>query len=275
MRAAGLFVGAALLLAACTFETQWSGEQADEPDANDMGEEADPPGVAACKTPDASGLVVCLEFEDSVSDGVLDDSSPARRNAQSTGFVQVAGSTSMAADVGPMASTFVTEVSPFDLAGAYTLAAWVRPDAVPPVSSARGILDHEGQYAMIVSTTATGAINNRCQHTGVAKYEFTERLPVGEWSFMACTWDGTQLCAWRWASATDHERFCHTPAFMPSAAGIKGLAVGHLSSSGAAHSRFDGALDSVQVYSRGMTEAQLCALAGQPAGCMPCDAGCI
>ena len=273
MRAAGLVV----VLTACTFETHLAAEQADEPDANDMAAEPDAPSLAACKTPDASGLVVCLEFEDSVTDGVLDDSSPARRNAQSTGFVQVArdGSTSMAADVGPRASTFVTEVSPFDLPGAYTLAAWVKPDAEPPVSSARGILDHEGQYAMIVSTTASGAINNRCQHTGVAKYEYTTRLPVGQWSFMACTWDGTELCAWRWASATDHERFCHTPSVMPAAGGIRGLAVGHLSSSGAAHSRFDGALDSVQVYARGMTEAQLCALAGQPAGCMPCDAGCI
>jgi hypothetical protein len=267
-----MVLGAALLTA-CAFETKWVGESADAPDASDQGNSEEPAGVAACKTPDASGLVVCLEFEDSASDGVLDDSSPARRHAQSTGVTQVArdGSTSMAADIGSMASTYVQDVTPFDLPGAYTLAAWVRPDAVPPVSSARGILDHEGQYAMIVSTTGTGAINNRCQHTGVAKYEFTERLPVGAWSFMACTWNGTQLCAYRWSSPTDHEHYCHTPTLEPNAAGSYGLAVGHLSSAGAPHARFDGALDSVQVYSRGMTDAQLCALIGQPTGCMPCD----
>jgi len=62
---------------------------------------------------------------------------------------------------------------------------------------------------------------------------------------------------------------------MPAETGAQGLAVGHLSSAGAAHNRFDGALDSVQVYSRGMSETQLCALAGQPAGCMPCDGTCI
>jgi hypothetical protein len=272
---AGAIVGAAMLLSACTFETALTAPQG-EPDANDTGGEgAESTGVAACKTPDASGLVVCLEFEDSVDDGVLDDSSLARRNARSTGFSQIARGASMAADVGPMASTYVQDVTPFDLAGAYTLAAWVKPDSLPPNSAARGVMDHEGQYAMIVSTTASGAIHNRCQHTGVGKYEFTERLPVGQWSFMACTWDGTQLCAWRWASATDHERFCHTPTLLPATAGTTGLAVGHLSSGGVAHSQFDGALDSLQVYARGMTEAQLCALAGQPAGCMPCDLGCI
>jgi hypothetical protein len=266
-----------VVLSACTFETKLT-TGSSEPDASEVGGEGEQPtNVAPCKTPDASGLVVCLEFEDSMSDGVLDDSSPARRSAQSTGFSQIArdgSGASMAADVGPMASTYVQDAAPFDLAGAYTLAAWVKPDALPPLGSARGVFDHEGQYAMIVSTTATGAINNRCQHTGVAQYEFTERLPLGQWSFMACTWDGTQLCAWRWASATDHEHFCHTPTLSPAAAGTAGLAVGHLSSGGSAHSRFDGAIDSVQVYARGMTEAQLCALAGQAPGCMPCDAGC-
>ena len=270
-----MFAGA-LVSSGCSFETRWSYEQAGEPDAGD-GNEA-PSGVAPCTTPDPTGLVVCLEFEDSVSDGVLDDSSPAGRNAQTTGVAQVprdANASSMAADVGPQAATYVAQDAALDLKSAYTLAAWVKPDSAMPASTVRGVLDHEGQYAMIASTSPSGAIQNRCQHTGVAKYEYTDRLPVGQWSFLACTWDGTQLCAWRWASATDHEHYCHTPTTGPAEAGAKGLAIGHLSSNGAAHSRFDGALDSVQVYSRGMSEAQLCALAGQPAGCMPCDAGCL
>lgn len=276
----GNFVGVVMFVAsACSFETTLSTPQEEAPDAGDVGGGGEPPAsVAACNTPDATGLVVCLEFEDSANDGVLDDSSPARRHAQSVGMAQVprdASASSMAADVGARAATYVAQHPALDLPSAYTLAAWVKPDSLPGASSARGVIDHEGQYAMIVSATPSGSINNRCQHTGVSKYEYTERLPVGVWSFMACTWDGTQLCAWRWASPTDHERYCHTATTAPAAAGTLGLAVGHLSSAGVAHSRFDGALDSVQVYSRGMTEAQLCALAGQPAGCMPCDAGCL
>ena len=264
-----------LSLTACSFSSSLPGEvgvdaSSDEPD----GDDTTMPNVAPCKTPDASGLVVCFEFEDSVVDGMLDDSSTARRNATTSGMALVprdGTASSMAADVGPQAATYVAQTSALDLGGAYTLAAWVRPDSAMPTSTARGVLDHEGQYAMITSTTAAGMIHNRCQHAGVSRYEFTERLPVGQWSFLACTWNGSQLCAYRWASPTDHEHYCHTPAFSPNAAGTAGLAVGHLSYNGSAHSRFDGALDSVQVYARGMTEEQLCALVGQPAGCMPCD----
>jgi hypothetical protein len=221
-------------------------------------------------------LVVCFELEDSPSDGLLDDSSPARRHATSTGITQVprdATASSMAGDVGPQSITYVAQDAALDLGTAYTLAAWVRPDSAMPPSTARGLVDHEGQYAMLTSAMSDGAIRNRCQHAGVTRYEYTQRLVVGEWQFVACTWDGTQLCAYRWASATDHEHYCHVPTFAPSASGMRGLALGHLSYNGSPHSRFDGALDSVQVYSRGMTEAQLCALIGQAPGCMPCD-GC-
>jgi hypothetical protein len=272
-------VGVAVAMSACGFDARLSSDErggldsGDDPLGGDM-----MPSVAACNTPDASGLVVCLEFEDSVADGELDDSSPARRNAATMGLSQIprdgASGSKMAADVGPQAMTYVAQTTALDLKSGYTLATWVRPDSVPPNGAARGVLDHEGQYAMIVSATTSGEIHNRCQHTGVAKYEYTDRLPVGMWSFMACTWDGTQLCAWRWASPTDHEHYCHTPALKPADAGAMGLAIGHLSEAGSPHARFDGALDSVQVYSRGMTEAQLCALAGQPANCMPCD-GCL
>lgn len=271
-------VAALILLGACGFSTTLAEREPDATTGDDAPMSDAATTVAPCTAPDPTGLVVCLEFEDGVADGVLDDSSPAHRDATTTGMAQVprtGATSSMAVDVGPQAATYVAQTTALDLAAGYTLAAWVKPDTVPAAGEARGLLDHEGQYAMIASATASGAINNRCQHTGVAKYEFTTRLPVGAWSFMACTWDGTQLCAWRWASPTDHEHYCHTPALLPAAVGSKGLAVGHLSSDGEAHDRFDGALDSVQVYRRGMTEAQLCALAGQPAGCMPCDAGCL
>ena len=177
----------------------------------------------------------------------------------------------MAMDIGPDASMYVAQASTLDLASGYTLAAWVKPDTLPAASTARGVMDHEGQYAMIVGAAPNGVINNRCQHTGVSKFEFTEGLPASVWSFLACTWDGTQLCAWRWTSATDHQRWCHLPISKPAASGAEGLAIGHLSSDGVAHDRFDGALDSVQVYARSMSEGQLCDLAGQGAGCLPCS----
>src|SRR5690349_12218548 len=94
---------------ACTFEKQLAMDVAgdDGPDAGEPAEET--PGIAPCKTPDASGLVVCLEFEDSPTDGTLDDSSPARRAVASSGLSQVARDNAMAAQVGMDASTYVAQ----------------------------------------------------------------------------------------------------------------------------------------------------------------------
>jgi hypothetical protein len=263
-------VGGVALFGGCSVSKTLSAGT--EPDAMDgvPPDDMETTGVAACKTPDPTGLVVCFEFEDSVADGVLDDSSPARRDAMTSGVSQLADpSRGMAIDIQTMANTYVTGASPFDLPNAYTLTAWVKPDTAMPPSTARGVLDHEGQYAMITSATPSGAIHNRCQHTGVQRYEYTTRLPVGQWSFLACTWDGNELCAYRWASPTDRERYCHTPTFAPAAVGTRGLAVGHLSYNGQPLGRFDGALDSVQVYSRRLTSAQICALLGQDETCLP------
>ena len=262
-------------LSACTFSKTLS-ENGDDMSMGDdgNGNEMPMPNVAPCKTKDGSGLVVCLEFEDSVADALLDDSSPARMSVEATGVTQIprdGTASSMALDVGSDAKTYVTQSPTIDLASGYTLAAWVKPDTLPAGGTARGVMDHEGQYAMIVSATQNNVINNRCQHTGVSKYEFTEQLPVGTWSFLACTWDGNQLCAWRWSSPTDHQRWCHVPMYKPAASGTNGLSIGHLSNGAEPIMRFDGALDSVQVYARAMSENQLCDLAGQGAGCLPCS----
>lgn len=272
-----VIAGVTLVASACSFESKIDAQLVGI-DANGAemmatsGSEA-LPTIAPCRTPDASGLVVCLEFEDKLDDGTLDDSSPARRSVATSGLAQVTGHTTMAADVGTNASTYVAQDAGLDLPSAYTFAVWVKPDVLPAPNSALGVLDREGQYAMIVSANGGGDMYNRCQHTNVAKYEYTTRLTAGAWQLLACTFDGTRLCAWRWASASDNERFCHDVSIQPMPSGTHGLAVGHLSAAGAAHARFDGALDSVQVYNRAMTEPQLCALIGQPAGCMPCDGG--
>jgi len=232
-------------------------------------------GVVPCMTPDASGLVLCLELEDGVDDGMLSDSSSGRRHAITSGLVtatRTVPAMSTAAHVGSQSVTRVAEDLALDLDGGYTFGVWVQPDTLPAEGSVYGILDHEQQYAMLVGYSA-GSLENRCVHTGVARYEFTTVLPVGTWSFLACTWNGTQLCAYRWTSPTSNEHFCHTPVVAPSLAGTQGLAIGHLSEDGTAHSRFDGALDSLQIYNRGLTEDQLCTLIGLGAGCMPCS-GC-
>ncbi|HEV7555541.1 MAG TPA: LamG-like jellyroll fold domain-containing protein, partial [Kofleriaceae bacterium] len=88
------------------------------------------------------------------------------------------------------------------------------------------------------------------------------------WTFIACTYDGDNLCAHRFTSSGNHDSFCHGDAGQPNQTGAHGLAIGHLSNSGNPIDRFDGDIDSVQVYSRALTRADLCAVAAQPATCL-------
>jgi hypothetical protein len=233
--------------------------------------------VVPCATPDSTNLVLCLEFEDRLDDGVSSDSSPGHHDATASGLATVTRNVptmSTAAHVGTQSTTRVAEVPALELAGGYTFGVWVNPDKLPVDGSVFGVLDHEEQYAMVIGhSPVDGSIQNRCVHTGFADYEWTDNLPTSTWSYLACTWDGHEMCAYRWTSPTDHLRYCHVPPMPPHPTGANGLAIGHLSDNGTAQFHFEGALDSLQIYSRGLTEAQVCAVIGQAPGCTPCDAG--
>lgn len=277
-----------ILLAACTFAapitacayqppSATESPDAELPSSPDAPDATTTSPIAPCSAPDASGVVLCLELDDGVEDGTLDDSSAGRHHATTAGLgpaTRTMPSDSPAAQVHPDAVTRVPEDPALDRDAAYTFAVWIRPDTLPTTGEVFGILDHEDQYAMLIGHPAAGDVENRCVHTGVERYEWTSGLTAGAWSFLACTWDGAQLCAYRWSSPTSHEHVCHVPTVLPNATGSHGLAVGHLSEGGVAHSRLDGALDSVQIFDRGMTEDQLCTLLGRGTGCMPCTSGC-
>jgi hypothetical protein len=266
------------MLAACSY-TPVSGQP--EGDAMQSGDDASQPppdgpntSVAPCSAPDPTGLVLCLEIEDDVADGTLLDSSPRQHDAAAQNLsaaTRTIPAMSPAAEIGPTTEIRIPESADFDRDAAYTIAMWIRPNTLPDLGTVYGLMDHEQQFAVLIGRSGVdGSLQNRCVHTGVARFEFTEQLPEDAWSFLACTWDGVDFCASRWSADGDTERFCHKPLLLPSTAGTQGLAIGHLSENGAPHSRFDGAIDSVQLYDRGMTADQLCTMIGKPAGCLPC-----
>ncbi len=226
--------------------------------------------VVPCATPDTSGLVACYEFEDGVADGTLLDSSPNHFDAITSGLAPTMRGSSHAAMIGASSMTYSPSTAAFDRAAGYTMSMWVNPTTLPADGEVYGLLDHELQYAMAIVTTG-GVPENRCIHTGGTEFEQTSNLPTNAWSLLACTWDGNELCAVRWTSATDHERNCFQPEDLPASTGAHGLAIGHLSTSGTAHDHFDGAVDSIHVFDHALTANQLCASAGQGSGCLPCD----
>ncbi|HEY5935035.1 MAG TPA: LamG-like jellyroll fold domain-containing protein [Kofleriaceae bacterium] len=255
-----------LILAACEFSpplASFGDANEGEPDA---GTDAAASAAVPCMTPDATGLVLCLELEDGVDDGLLRDSSPGKHDAATIGLVPATRVTSNAAMVGAEAETRIAEDAPFDLDAAYTATVWVQPQTLPASGEAQGVFDREGQYAMVIGRSTFGGHQNRCAHTDVG-FEYTSGLPTDRWTFLACTWDGVQLCAVRWSGPTDRQRYC-SGIGAPKATGSRGLAIGHLSDQGAPVMRFTGALDSLQIYRRALSEDQLCAMVGEPAGCL-------
>ena len=228
-----------------------------------------------CSSPITSGLLACFELEDGVADGTLRDSSPARRDATATGLVatqRTAPATSAAAAVTSTVSTYVADDGALDRAGGYTVTMWIRPDGVPGTTGdVYGLYDHEQQYAAVLARLNANDLHLRCINTG-AQYEYTDGIPVGSWSFIACTWTGQTLCAQYWSTSSNHQRFCTQTTIATE--GSRGLSIGHLSSSGAPESPLNGAFDSLQLYERALTDAELGAIIGQPATCLPCTAGC-
>jgi len=222
----------------------------------------------ACSTPNATGLVACYEFEDSFADGTLLDSSINHHDATTSGMSPAMRGPSNAASVGSQARTYAPQASDLDRHDAYTITMWIKPRSLPFGGGAYGLVDHENQYALaLVDDQIDGFVMVRCIHTDVDA-EWVAMTQSSNWTFIACTYDGNNLCSRRFTSAGDHDAFCHGDAGQPNATGVHGLAIGHLSNNGGPIDRFDGDIDSVQLYSRALAKADLCAVAGQSSTCL-------
>lgn len=269
------------VLGACGFRipggTGGSDGGADDATSGDDARIVDAPtdttAIVPCATPSTAGLVACYELEDGVTDGTLLDSAPAHAHASTQGLLAAQRTTTSAAATASAAmTTYAPDAPALDRASGYTVTMWVRPTAVPPSSRVYGLYDHELQYAGVIGRSASGSdAQLRCINTGHT-FEYTDTIPLDTWSFVACTWDGTTLCAAYWADPTQHQRFCTSTTIEPD--GNQGLAIGHLSSGGVPESPYVGSFDSLQLYDHPLTADELCGIAGQPAGCLPCTAGC-
>lgn len=264
-----------LVLAGCGFQVAAGVEPSRDAAATGDGApdapSGDGPPRVACGTMFGSDLVACYELEDGVADGVLLDSAPAHRDAMATGLTPTTRGSSMAAVVTPSARVYAPDSVALDLPAGYTVAVWVRPSSNPAPGDVQGIVDHELQYAMLLGNSGA-EVQARCVHTGVSRYEWTTSPPLATWSWFVCTWDGTAFCAYRWTASNNHQHYCHQPLQLPATGGSNGLAIGHLSDLGVPEFPLDGALDSVQLFQRALTEGELCAQLGLPSNCMPCDA---
>lgn len=218
--------------------------------------------AVACATTNSFGLIGCYEFEDDLTKGVLHDSSPSMLDATTTGLMATTHASSQAARVMTSNATRVPQDARLDRADAFSVLMWVNPTTLPTSGKVMGLVDHEDQYAMAIGRDDDD-VTLRCILTGGAYYEWADGVPQNKWSLAACTWDGIHLCAYRWTASGDHAMNCFEPDDGIATKGAAGLAIGSLSSSSTPSFRFDGALDSLHLYNRALSEGELCSEVGQ------------
>ncbi len=262
----------AIVLGACGFDLRLGTID----DGRTLGDTSESDGIdmsivpTACTSSATSGLVACFELEDDVTDGTLRDSSPSRLDATTVGLVatqRTKPAASAAATVTSIVATYVPDSPSLDLGAAYTVTMWVQANTAPGQGEVFGLFDHELQYAGVIASSPDGTgAHLRCINTN-REYTYTQSFPINTWTFIACTWDGLNLCAQYWSTPTDSERECEIPIGV-STDGSHGLAIGHLSSDGHAEAALRGSFDSVQLYSRALGSTELCQMIGQPPGCL-------
>jgi len=263
------FVVAILLLTgACSYTAPGAAAGDDTPpDATVTGDAAgdtpDASSAASCSTLVPLGLVACYPLEDSMSGATyaFSDESGHGHDAAASGFVATTRdlpAPSQAATVTGSSSAMVPQSSSFDLVTGYTLSVWVRPDN-PPGGNA-GLLDHEGEWALSVNAGKASCWLNL--DTGLAIVDTGTTVDNGNWQLLACTWNGQDLCASQIAAGGATVEQCQTVTGNPTP-GFNGYSLGTFQNGTGPEEPFTGSIDDLRIYSRALSQTELCALIGR------------
>lgn len=218
------------------FTTHWESTDSNEDPARPFSCPADP------------DLRACIRFDQDLGGTYADDSGYSNTVTHANGLL-VAGISDFAADGEPTRRYEMADSASLDLTDAMTIEAWIRLDS-QPASGRAGILDNDGQYAVILYAT-TGL---RCTD-GIDNLPHVP-VPTGVWFHMACAWDGSNLTLYIDGMPA---------ATMPSTGTIATVntdPVSLLNTSPLFDEPMDGAVDNLRIWHSGRTQAQICADAG-------------
>ena len=207
-------------------------------DAPGGGPDAGPRPFCDPTNPD---LVGCYQFENSAADG-----SSAGNDLTTNDGSFVTGQRGMAlytANGGALAPEDSSMQVP-----QLTLEVWVRPDSTPvPTGPRMGIIDKDNEYSIFLYE------NDEIRCGGGTLTPAFYPLPLGEWTHLACTNDGSSLSIF-----IDGELVNSLPATPPDTDGTEGWGVGMNSPSG---DLFDGAIDDLRIWRIARSPADICAAA--------------
>lgn len=225
----------------------------------------DAPSGPACGTSDPS-VVLCLEFDEPGlgSAIVALDGSPAHNNASISGITLTTRDVPVTSQALELSlSSSVTVPPNADLAPAqFTSSAWIAPAVLggpgPNTAVIGGSffeLDLEkfngnGYRLQCTLTTSNGHFQVNTQQT----------VAEGAWAFIACTYDGMQLCGYAGATvATVAVAQCTQPGGTVAAQGSGAIDIGR---SAMGQGNYIGGVDSVRLFTRALTAAEVCTDAG-------------
>jgi hypothetical protein len=254
------------LLAACGFTrgaaTGGPGDGSAQPDAAPDGAIDAPPG-STCLTSDPS-LVLCLELDEPglAAAPVARDTSGLGHDAALSAVTvssRVVPATSQALALTGRSSLALGNVADFDMSN-FTLSAWVKRSTRIEM----GIIDTGRQYTLSlngVNGQVDCAVSSNGQTTA---FVIGSGVQSNEWDLVACTYDGTNVCTYsfRNGSASGQQHCAGYTKPIDRGKGL-GTTVGSWAD-GTTH--FSGVIDQIRMYSRALTQQELCT-AGGLSGC--------
>lgn len=183
----------------------------------------------ACEAADKR-LRACFTF-----DGDTKDRSSFANHANFANVEYVAGRAGRAVRIGPTSRVLVAQHPSLDLT-AMTIKFWIRPSAFPTGEGRMGIIDGEATYRIYVHEN--GVI--RCSLTGRPEAFSKVGVPLGQWTRVACTFDGSVM-----RIHFNGEVVAEVKQAGKIAASIASLAIGHDFPSG---DNLSGDLDQLEVW---------------------------
>jgi hypothetical protein len=134
----------------------------------------------------AAGLVVCHDFEVLGGGGtVFTDQSGSGNDITTQNPLLEAAPMGQAIRGGAGAEYGMADSGSLDLVDAFTFEVWVNPDSLP-TTGRMGFIDNDGQYSLMLIPTGLECGAGAIGHVSAV-------LPAGSWTYVACTWDGSEL----------------------------------------------------------------------------------
>lgn len=227
-------------------------------DPGDPGDPTDTPIARKCSTTDAA-LELCVDFEDGNGASLIPTDGSGKNRvitlAQDIDFMQrgTSPNVELAGQLSSASRLQVAETAALDITQNLTLSMWMKVGTAS--ANAYWLLDNNTQYH--VSFQPDGQV--RCGLGSEVVSSGALRIYDQDWHHIGCTYEGAQLKLF-----VDGSRVgCRSLETMIATGGSVGTSIGANISAGPTFSdQFIGGLDNVQVFSRTLTDQQICEAAG-------------